>query len=528
MPRKPKVPETRGGSAVLRARIGVRAVGFFLAALICIAAAGARAARPAQFRQVSLPASTLNPKVLVHPVDLWGDNRLEFVVVRPTGEIEIVGWEREKLVSQQHINLPASSGPPTYYSFAKLAKDEKYTLIALTPDGLLYWARDGERLDPTPQKLLPVRVPAAAAVTDSPEAVYYEMGYDLDGDGSDELLIPQRDQFAIYHAKKPYDYAPLTLPRDPFKYSASYQFRRQLPDDPVRVPSISGAVVYRHGVDDLVFFDANGDGREDLVYTSVVHAPKSREIEHYEIFFQRPGLTFGSVPDQVIEIPYDERAYVTFRDFDRDGRCEAFAVASNYDIVAPRTNIRIIGGEGGKTTSTRERFRLVTKDPIGLVRLMDFDHDGHEDFACTFFSYQFTSTEDIASLVAANRVRFRLQFYLGQAGKLFARRPNYEYELNLSLKPESYGSYPPFYLVDDMNGDGIADLVARADETRLAVYLSENRLSFPRQPSATFMIPNDAAVSFADCDGDGLLDIILTSIQKQSVTLYLSPSPKGP
>lgn len=481
--------------------------------------------RPPQFRQISVPVSSLNPAVTLHPVDLWGDARSEFVLSQASGSLEIFGWDGEKIVSEQKLQLPTGKSGTVFYSFARLAKDAKHTLIFYTSEGLFQWPVANDRFAEQPQKLLDVQL--APADSPTPACTYYELAYDLDGDGIDELLVPQADRFVIFRAKSPLKYSAVELPRNPYKYSATFEFRKQLPDDPARISSVSGLVVRRRGVDDLVFFDANGDGREDLVYTSIIPAPKSREIERYEIYFQKPGFTFSRVPDQVIDIPYDERAYVTFRDFDKDGRCEAFVVTSNYDIVAPRTLIRVLGGDTSRTTSSRERFRLVTKDPIGLVKLADFNRDGYEDFACTFFSYQFASTEDIASLVAANRVRFKLQFFLAQPQKLFAKQPSYEFELNLSLKPESYGAYPPFYFVDDMNGDQVPDLVARADETRVSIYFSRDKLAYPKQPDFSFQVPSDAALSFADCNADGRQDIIATSVQKQSVSIYLAPTDKG-
>lgn len=481
-------------------------------------------ARQPQFRQINLPLSSLTPAMTLHPVDLWDDERDEFVLATPSGSLEIFGWEGEKLVAQQKVQLPLEQGAHAFFTFARLLQAPKRTFLFLTSSGLFYWPVAGNRLDAAPKRLLDVQLPTVDVA--SPTCQYFEMAYDLNGDGLDELLIPSKERFLIYRAREPLKYSPLELVRNPYKYTATYDFRKQLPDDPVRVSSISGMVLRRRGVDDLVFYDANHDGREDLVYTSIVPAPKSREIERYEVFFQKQDFTFSTTPDQVIDVPFDERAYVTFRDFDGDGRSEAFVVTSNYDIVAPRTLIRILGGSKTQTTSSQERYRIVTKDPIGLVKIADFNGDGRDDFACTFFSYQFASTEDIASLVAANRVRFKLQFYLSAPGRLFSRQPSFEFELNLSLKPESYGAYPPFYFVDDMNGDHIPDIVARADEMRVAVYMSQGRLAYPRQPTYSFQIPSDSALSFADCNGDGRLDILVTSIQKQSVSLYLTPQEK--
>jgi hypothetical protein len=473
------------------------------------------------FRPVSVPVSNISPQDTVHPIDLWGDSKHELVVARAKGELEIYGWEGNSLALQQTLRIPLQKENVTYFSFAHLSRHEKAFPVVLLSDGLYFYPRQGERFADTPQRLLE-RTPLSVQ-GEGPPLQYFDLSYDLDRDGVDEILLPEQEGFSIFHAEEEFSFRRISIPRNPFKRTKSFQFRQQLPDDPVRVSVISGSIMYRRGVDDLVFLDANGDGLEDIVYTSILPGRKSQDVERYEIFFQKKGLTFNTTPDQVVEIPYNERAYVTFRDFNKDGRAEAFVVTSNYDIVAPRTVVRILGGSTSRTTDSKERLKFTTKDPIGLVKLGDFNADGLEDFACTFFSYQFASAEDIASLVAANRVKFRLQFYLGNKQKLFGKQPDYEYELNLSLKPESYGAYLPFYLVDDMNGDKIADLIARADETRVAIYLSQGKLSYPRQPSFAFNVPTDAMLAFDDLNGDGKTDILITSILKPGITVYLAP-----
>jgi hypothetical protein len=159
------------------------------------------------------------------------------------------------------------------------------------------------------------------------------------------------------------------------------------------------------------------------------------------------------------------------------------------------------------------------------VRVADFNRDGIPDFAMTFFSYQFGSTEDIVDLVVANKVRFKLQFFLGRGKRGFTRQPDFEQELSLNMKAEGFSGYQPIMLVDDMNGDSVMDLAVRIDEGRLVIYGSTGKPGFARQPSAEITFPNDASLDFEDVNGDGLADVLVSTTVKRSLTIYLS-SPK--
>src|SRR5690606_10621070 len=149
-------------------------------------------------------------------------------------------------------------------------------------------------------------------------------------------------------------------------------------------------------------------------------------------------------PSQSFAVPYDSQADVTFRDINQDGRLDAVLVRSNLDVVNPRTVIKFYIGQGsGYQVFSRETDRFVTKDPVGLVQLNDFNNDVVTDFAMTFFSYQFGSMEDIVDLAFANKIQFRLQFFLGREKQGFPRRPDSEQLITLNTKIENFRGNPP-------------------------------------------------------------------------------------
>ena len=194
-----------------------------------------------------------------------------------------------------------------------------------------------------------------------------------------------------------------------------------------------------------------------------------------------------------------------------DGRLDAVLVRSNLDIVNPRTVVKFyIGEKQGYQIFDHETDRFVTKDPVGLVQLNDFNSDGVTDFAMTFFSYQFGSMEDIVDPAFANKIQFRLQYFLGRGKQGFPRQPDAQQEITLNTKFENFRGNPPVMIVDDMNGDNMMDLVVRNAVDEMQVYLTHGNFVPGSTPVAVFKIPEQASLSFTDVNADGLNDIVVS------------------
>lgn len=497
---------------------------FLILALIALAPGDSFAAG-FTLKPVSIPRDAATAESRIHPVNLVDDRRKELVVATPEA-FRIYALGNGEYTLRQTVPIPVPSRGLTskiYYGFARLAKGDRYSILLLLPDGVFYYpsAEEGGGIRPEPQIL--VKRPLIQGQMGGRPVQYYDFALDLDADGLDDLLLPEENGFSILRQVRPREFSPVTLPRNPYKKEQNFSLQRDVPGDPVRAVTYSGFVRHRGGVSDLLVLDANSDGLQDLVYTQFGPGPNSTEVERYDVFLQRRGVTFGTAPSQSLLLPYDPRADITLRDFNRDGRLDAVSVRSNIDIARPLTVTRLfLADKRTEQFFSKDSYRFVTKDPIGLISIGDYNSDGNPDFATTYFSYQFTSADDIVDLVLASKVRFKLQFFLGRGAEGYSHQPSAEKELVLNMKAESFQGAPPFLMAEDMNGDKAADLLVRTHEDRLAVYPSDGPLRFPDSPAETISISPDSSLDLEDVNGDGLMDLIVSSAAKGTVSIYLS------
>lgn len=481
-------------------------------ALVCLglfAATSAFSQGQLKFERFPVDLSAVSKSYQVHPVNLLGGPELELVVVSD-GNAIIFGQTPAGFVPIQTIPLPLPPGENqhVYYGFARVASSDNHSLVILSPGSVTWYPIENNYLAPQPQVLFQTSLISQASP--GPVHRYFDMALDFDGDGIDELLLPADDGFSISRRTDSGSYTQIKLPRDAFKTENSFQFSRDVPEDPTRPLFNIASLTHRRGINDLLFYDANNDGLLDLVYSST-DVVSSKQVERYDVYHQEPGLTFSSRPSQSFAVPYDSQANATFRDINLDNRLDAILVRSNMDVVNPRTVVKFyIGEQDGYQVFTRETDRFVTKDPVGLVQLSDFNNDGAVDFAMTFFSYQFGSMEDIVDLAFANKLQFKLQFFLGRGKQGFPRQPDFEQPVTINTRLENFRGNPPVMIVKDMNGDNMMDLVVRNSATEFQVFLSRDNYAINSSPAARFRVTEQASLDFLDINVDGLCDIIIS------------------
>ncbi|MBX7243910.1 MAG: VCBS repeat-containing protein [Candidatus Sumerlaeaceae bacterium] len=495
---------------------------WFLIWALLMATLPSFAARGFDQQSVTLAKQNLSPESKAHPVDLIADGRKELVVTQKN-EAAVFAAEPKDFVLKQKVKLatPNQGAGNIFYTFGRLGQGERRSLMTMDSKGVYYYEAGPDNIVDEPRLLLKADLLPSRGPEKPPQ--YFDFALDLDNDGLDELLLPTDRGISIYHQDSPLKFSKADLPRNAYSRSKAFSFQMLTPADPTRLPVESGYTSARSGVDNLLLFDANGDGLQDLIFSQTNPGPNSKQVERYEIFLQRKNMSFNSEPSQIIEFPYEPNADVTFRDLNRDGKLDALLIKSNLDIINPKTVIKFyIAGRQQYQLFNQESDRFITKDPIGIVRIADFNNDGFVDFAMTYFSYQFGSSEDIVDFALANKMKFKLQFFLNTGAKGFSHQPSVEKEIAINLKPDSYRDYPPLMIVDDMNGDKVMDLAVRAAEDKLQIYLSNGNLSYDKNPAGDISIPGDAAVTVTDANGDGLADVIISNAKRQLFTVYYS------
>jgi hypothetical protein len=494
----------------------------FLVFLTYLFAISSSPAQSFRLQKAIVPGELITPETRVHPVDLGGEPAAELVLVTKN-KVTLcrLGESGYTPVQTLLLPLPQAKSEKIYYGFARLTKGS-YNLVVLGAEGAYYFPAENGLLSTIPRSLFSARLPSGSGAGGS-QVQYYDLAIDLDNDGEDELLLPEAEGFSILRRTTEGVYRRVPLPRPAWKQENLFHFSKGAPDSHSHAPVHNVWLVNRQGVDDLLLYDANGDKLQDLIYSSTATGPNSREVERYDVFLQQKDVTFASKPAQSLAVPYDGTADATFRDLNQDRKLDAILVRSNMDIINPRTLVKFYIGSGEDyQVFSKESDRFVTKDPLGLVQVEDFNADGMVDFAMTFFSYQFGSTDDIVDLALGSKIRFKLQFFLGRGARGFNRQPDAEKEITLSSKIESYRGNSPVMITPDLNGDHMHDLIIRSSPGTLSFYPSQNSLGFGPKPSVEIDVLEDAIVTPVDLNADGLMDILVSSAPKQALTAYLS------
>jgi hypothetical protein len=238
---------------------------------------------------------------------------------------------------------------------------------------------------------------------------------------------------------------------------------------------------------DVALADVNGDGRLDILATSV-------SAHGVAVLLNQGQGTFAHAEGSPVRVrtPYDA---IATADMNGDGK---------LDIVFPsiaggEVNVMLGDGSGGFAHGEGSPMRVAERP--GYVAIGDANGDGHIDV--------FATHDDLTSI----------DILLGDGTGKLAHAPGSPMQVDV-------GGYLWGIAPADLNGDGRLDLaLGNAMSGNVVLLLGDGKAGFTRDSTLTADTGAGYPVA-ADLNADGIVDLVTGNYQGGSVSVFLGQRPR--
>lgn len=479
-------------------------------------------------------------------VDVDGDGHADVLVITHSADARRLELFLQKPGERFDATPDFVLRPPedvVAYAFLDVRPEPGKELLLFSRDGVLSVSTTKQDLRGNAEPLL--RQPFFPEITEPDEVLRWPWIFDVDGDGADDLLMPESGGLAIWKPSKSADgrveftkgnlIAIHSEEEAPVERAGALDVdlefgegaRTLAPDHRAFALFPGAGSSLPRGSDDALFrrgerrhlphyTDWNGDKRWDAV---------SHDRRAIEVRMQRADGSFAPEVDfpfaqeigkekdldvQVIDLDGDEKPELVRIEGDANGTQKVYEVTA-YDI-AP-----------GGAPAEKPRCALVFKASSITFALRDVDRDGRMDLVLRIVDLPI----GLATLSSV-RVDTALEVYLGQKDGTFASRPSARFER--SLKPEQLERLNEallFHLSGDYDGDGLDDALFLGEDGTLRLYpLKRNGdgIEFDETPAGAPYRPSEPLRSAwaHELSGDQTSDLVLR-FERQLILLVSRP-----
>ncbi|MFO8056779.1 MAG: VCBS repeat-containing protein [bacterium] len=350
--------------------------------------------------------------------------------------------------------------------------------------------------------------------------------WDLDTDGSDELIVPHTDGPLIYKYKKGKLELFQRINRPArVTYRVGSMGDIMVTDDVnqfLRFKNYEKRIAARYTVPDVFVEDFNSDGRPDIV-TLV----KNR----LQVFLQKKDGTFTKKPAVSVEksiLSPDEKKTgfageaMTFADLSGDGLHDIIMLKWGTSEERTMIDRYIYFGREGLEYPDKPDQIIRSESATIDFGIYDLNKDDRKDVVIPFFHF---APAQALKVMTENAIKIQFRIFLANSsgrfdqveGKKFARvdrRIQISYKIDLlgmifDFKTLIEGKFNPLISFGhDFNGDGYNDLVADSGRDELEFYWGNKEVEFPRRPDMEIPLESSLEYNLADLNNDGKCDII--------------------